>query len=664
MQFERIFEPGRIKGLETKNRLVMPPITTNFATDYGGVSEQMVAYYAERAKGGVGTIIVENACVDYPAAKNTPLQSRIDGDKFVAGFKELSEAIQIHGARAVLQIQHSGRETTWGITEGNQPVAPSPIPCGFLKVQPRELTIPEIRGIVEMFANAADRAKQAGFDGVEIHGAHGYLIAQFMDQYTNRRVDAYGGTFEKRMRFPLEVAQGVRERVGEEYPILFRYCADEFVDGARKIDESIRIAQFMEQEAGIDVLDISVGTYESRWAITPPMAFAQACMTHLHAAIKQNVRIPVIAVGKIRTPEVAEQVLREGKADFVAIGRTLIADPYWPKKAREGRSAEIRRCISDLEECLGHLVFRGLHMRCTVNPDVGRELSFAKLEPARVAKRVMVVGGGPGGMEAARVATLRGHQVTLYEKQNELGGLLKVAAVPPYKKENLWLRDYLTGQMAALNIPVHLGTEVTADVVKRENPDVVVLATGGRWVLPETPGMDQNGVTDSEQVLLGEVSVPDQVIVVRGASGGCEVAEYLLEMGKEVTIVEKREELGFDLELMTRELLVRRLTGDIPESIEPLFSRPLTPDRAKPTVLLRSVIDSINADGAVVLNSKMEKIQVNGKLIVFTMARQTDGSLLREVQAIVPEVYAVGDCVKAGKFADAMYQGSYVARQI
>jgi 2,4-dienoyl-CoA reductase-like NADH-dependent reductase (Old Yellow Enzyme family)/thioredoxin reductase len=664
MQFEKIFEPGRIKGLETKNRLVMPPITTNFATDNGGVSDQMIAYYAERAKGGVGTIIVENACVDYPAAKNTVLQSRIDDDKFVAGFKELSEAIQIHGARAVLQIQHSGRETTWKITEGSQPVAPSPVPCGFLKVQPRELTILEIQTIVEMFANAADRAKQAGFDGVEIHGAHGYLIAQFMDAYTNRRVDAYGGTFEKRMRFPLEVARAVRERVGEEYPIFFRYCADEFVDGARKIDESIRIAQFMEQEAGIDVLDVSVGTYESRWAITPPMAFAQACMTHLHAAIKQKVNIPVIAVGKIRTPEVAEQVLREGKADFVAIGRTLIADPYWPKKVREGRSAEIRRCISDLEECLGHHVFKGLHMRCTVNPDVGRELSFAKLEPARIAKRVMVVGGGPGGMEAARVATLRGHQVTLYEKQNELGGLLKVAAVPPYKDENIWLRDYLTGQITALNIPVRLGTEITIDLIRRENPDVVVLATGGRWVLPDIPGMDQNTVTTSEQLLLGEVPIPDQVIVARGASGGCEVAEFLLEMGKEVTIVEKREELGFDLELMTRELLVRRLAQDIPESMAPLFKRPTMPNRAKPTVLLRSVIDSINADGAVVLNSKMEKRQVQGKLIVFTMARETDGGLLRDVQAIVPEAYAIGDCVKSGKIADAMYQGSYVARQI
>jgi 2,4-dienoyl-CoA reductase-like NADH-dependent reductase (Old Yellow Enzyme family)/thioredoxin reductase len=664
MQFEKIFEPGRIKGLETKNRLVMPPITTNFATEHGGVSDQMVAYYAERAKGGVGTIVVENACVDYPAAKNTPLQSRIDGDKFVAGFKELSEAIQIHGARAVLQIQHSGRETTWGITEGYQPVAPSPIPCGFLKVQPRELTIPEIQAIVQMFANAADRAKQAGFDGVEIHGAHGYLIAQFMDEYTNRRVDVYGGTFEKRMRFPLEVARAVRERVGDEYPIFFRYCADEFVDGARKIDGSIRIAQFMEQEAGIDVLDISVGTYESRWAITPPMAFGQACMTHLPAAIKQNVKIPVIAVGKIRTPEVAEQVLKDGKADFVAIGRTLIADPYWPKKVREGRSAEIRRCISDLEECLGHHVFRGLHMRCTVNPDVGRELAFATLKPAAVAKKVMVVGGGPGGMEAARVAALRGHRVTVYERQNELGGLLKVAAIPPYKDENLWLRDYLTGQMTALDIPVHLGAEVTVDVIKRENPDVVILATGGRWVLPDIPGIEQNTVTTSEQLLLGEVPVPEQVIVVRGASGGCEVAEFLLELGKEVTIVEKRDELGFDLELMTRELLVRRLTRNIPESIEPLFKRPPQPDRGRPTVLLRSVIDSIDAEGAVVLNSKMEKSHVPGKLLVFTMARQTDGSLLRDIEGMVPEAYAIGDCVKSGKIADAMYQGSYVARQI
>ncbi len=664
MQFKKMFEPASVNKMTVKNRLVLPPITTNFATENGAVSDQMIAYYAERARGGVGTIIVENAQIDYPVGKNVTLQSRIDDDKFIGGFGELSEAIKVHGTRAILQIQHSGRETTWPITEGNPPVAPSPIPCGFLKVQPRELTIPEIETLIERFANGADRAKRAGFDGVEVHGAHGYLIAQFMDAYTNHRVDEYGGTFEKRMRFPLEIVRRIREKVGEDYPVYFRFCADEFAEGARKIDESIRIAQFMEQEARVDYLDISVGIYESRWAITPPMAFGQGCMHDLAATIKESVKIPVQTVGKIRTPEMVEKILEKGKADFVAIGRTLIADPYWPKKVKEGKVREIRKCVSDLEGCLGHHVFPGLRMRCTVNPDVGRERGFSKIDVARQSKKVMIVGGGPAGMEAARVANLRGHSVILYEKETKLGGLIDVAAAAPYKDENIWIKEYYEEQMRTLNVQTELGKAVTAETIREVKPDVVILANGARWSIPDIPGKENNRTATSQEVLSMKVGIPDEVIVVRGASEGCEVAEFLLEMGKAVTIVEKRDELACDIEAMSRELLIKRIQNKMEDWLKPLLKKPLDPKRPAVRIILNAAIDSITSDGAVVVNNQMEKSHINGKLIVFTMARESNEGLLREAEEIVPEVYAIGDCVKPGTIGDAIYQGSFVAREI
>ncbi|UCF92959.1 MAG: FAD-dependent oxidoreductase [Desulfobacterales bacterium] len=662
--FEKLFEPGVVNKMYVKNRLVLPPITTNYATEDGAVSDQMIAYYVERAKGGVGTIIVENAQVDYPGGKNVTLQSRIDDDKYIGGFGDLTEAVKVHGTRIVLQIQHSGRETTWAITEGHQPVAPSPIPCGFLKVQPRELTIPEIEDLIEKYVNAADRAKRAGFDGVEIHGAHGYLIAQFMDGYTNHRQDKYGGTFENRMRFPLEIIQRTRDKVGDDYPIYFRFCADEFVEGARKIDESVRIAQFMEQVAGVDYLDISMGIYESRWAITPPMAFRQGCMCEITAQIKEAVRIPVQVVGKIRTPEMAEEILAQGQADFVAIGRTLIADPYWPKKVKEGRISEIRRCISDLEGCLGHHVFPGLRMRCSVNPDVGHERQFAVLQPAPKPKKVFIAGSGPGGMEAARIAKSRGHDVILYEKEQELGGLFDVMAAAPYKEENLWLKDYYLEQMRLLDVTIRRGEALTVQTVEKEKPDAVILATGAKWELPDVPGKEKNQIATSKDILLKSVSIPDDVIVVRGASEGCEVAEFLAEMGKNVTIVEKRAELGYDLEAMTRELLIRRIQNDTPDWIQPRLKKPLDPQRPPVKVVLNSVIDAITDDGVIVVNNKMEKRHVAGQLVVFTMVRVADVSLLSQLESLVPELHAIGDCVKPGMASTAIYQGSHMARMI
>lgn len=662
--FQKIFEPGLVNKMLVKNRLVLPPITTNFATENGAVSDQMIAYYVERAKGGVGTIIVENAQIDYPVGKNVTLQSRIDDDKFIGGFSDLTDAVKVYGTTIILQIQHSGRETTWAITEGNQPIAPSPIPCGFLKVQPRELTIPEIEELIEKFVEGADRAKRSGFDGVEVHGAHGYLIAQFMDPYTNRRQDEYGGSFEKRMRFPLQIVRRIRDKVGEDYPIYFRFCADEFVEGARKIDESIRIAQFMEQEAGVDYLDISVGIYESRWAITPPMAFSEGCMYELAAQIKEAVDIPVQAVGKIRTPEMAERILQEGKADFVAVGRTLVADPYWPKKAKEGRVDEIRRCLSDLEGCLGHHVFPGLRMRCTVNPDVGREREFAVLQPALKPKKVLIAGGGPGGMEAARILKSRGHDVILYEKKNELGGLIDVMAAAPYKEENIWIKDYYLQQMKLLNVTIKLGEEFTAETVEKDKPDAVIMATGAKWVLPLIPGKEKNRVATSEDVLLKKVPIPNDVIVVRGASEGCEVAEFLLEMGKNVTIIEKRDALAYDLEVMTGELLIKRIRNDIEDWIQPLLRKPLDSKRPAVNVVLNSMVDAITEEGVVVITNKMEKHYLAGKLIVFTMIREPDLSIYNEVEGIVPEVYAIGDCMKPGMVSNAIYQGSHVARLI
>jgi 2,4-dienoyl-CoA reductase-like NADH-dependent reductase (Old Yellow Enzyme family)/thioredoxin reductase len=647
-KYPKLFEAGMIGKLRVKNRVVMPPMATNFAGPFGEPTERLIKYYAERAKGGVGLIIVENVQVKYPEGKNVACQLRLDQDKYIPSYQELAEAVQAYGARIFIQIHHAGRQ--YHDIEGAEGVAPSAIPCGFLQQPVRELRSEEIRDLIERFSETALRAKKAGMDGVEFHGAHGYLIGQFMSPHTNQRLDEWGGTFDRRMRFPLEIIRRTREKVGPDFPLCFRFSADEFVPGGLTLEDSKMIAQRLET-AGINVLHVSAGIYESMSKILEPMHYEEGWRVYLAEAIKKVVKIPVITVGQIRTPAIAEQILKEGKADFVALGRTLIADPEWPNKAREGREQEIRKCISCNIGCIGGHVFGDLYMRCTVNPVVGHERleGWVDLKPAKKKKRVMVVGGGPGGMEAARIAALRGHEVTLYEKEKELGGQQRISSRAPGKSKLNFIREYYHHQLPKVGVKIELGKEVDGKMlIEKTKPNVVILATGAEPLLPDIPGISGKNVLMSWEVLSGKVEVSGKTVVIAGGGlVGCETALYLAEKGKKVTIVEMLEELATDMEPITRfDLLTERLPKAGIQSIT------------------KRVIAEISEKGVTVLDPLGKKSLVEAENVIIALGSKSANPLEEKAREIVPEVYVIGDAKEPRQIINATFEGASVARLI
>ncbi len=409
--FTKLLEPVKIGAMELRNRIVMPPMCTNFASETGAVTQRLIDYYVERARGGVGLVTVEATCVDSPVGRLSPLQLCVDDDKFIGGLNDLVEAIQEKGAKISLQLHHAGRQTTLAVTGGAQPVSASE--TVYKDVKARALPAEGIECVVGRFGESAKRAKAAGFDAVEIHGAHGYLIAQFLSPYVNKRIDEYGGDPEKRMRFVLEVLEETRKRVGLDFPIIFRLSGEEFVEDGLTLKEAKGIAQRLER-AGVDALHVTAGVGGTIWPVQP-MAVPRGCLVHLAEGIKEVVGIPVIAVGRINNPTLAEEILRDGRADLVSMGRALIADPELPRKVAEGRLDDIRMCTACLRGC-SERFNAYLRISCTVNPAVGREKEYM-VKPADKPKKVLVVGGGAAGLEAARVAALRGHEVTLYEKE-------------------------------------------------------------------------------------------------------------------------------------------------------------------------------------------------------------------------------------------------------
>ncbi len=428
--FRHLLSPGRIGNMTVRNRMVMPPMGTNYASDDGFVTERLVRYYEARAEGGTGMIIVEVSAVA-PEGKAISHQIGIWADKFIPGLRYLAESIRKHGARAVIQLHHAGRQTTVQTT-GYQPVAPSEIPCPICRDTPRALTVDEIKGLVEAFGHAARRAREAGFDAVEIHGTHGYLINQFLSPYSNRRNDEYGGSPEARRRFPMEVYDAVRTAAGEDFPVLFRMNANEGVEGGITPEEGRDFARLLEK-AGVDALHVSGGVYGSPLPIIATMYEPALPLAGYAADIKAEVSIPVIAVGKIHDPETGERLIADAEADFVSLGRALITDSHFARKVELGQIKNIRKCIECNQLCVDPLLIYDQPVGCIYNARAGKEHEFPFVKTRR-SRRVVVVGGGPGGLEAARVARERGHRVILFERSGELGGQGRLARKAPHKE--------------------------------------------------------------------------------------------------------------------------------------------------------------------------------------------------------------------------------------
>ncbi|MCX7634132.1 MAG: FAD-dependent oxidoreductase [Syntrophales bacterium] len=548
-----LLTPLKVGEVTFKNRFVVAPMVTVFCDQDGMATDRFIAYHEAKAKGGWGLIIVEDYAID-PIGRGfwTP---GLWKDEQIASHARLVEAVHNAGAKIIAQIYHAGRQTSSALV-GAQPVSSSPVPCPVMGEIPRELSKEDIATIVKQFGEAALRAKKAGFDGVEVHGAHGYLIAQFMSKYANKRIDEYGGPLKNRLRFPLEIIAEIRSRCGQDFLIDFRISGDEHVPGGRSIAETKAIAAALE-EAGLDMIHVSVGTYESVSSIIPPMGTPLAWITDYAAEIKQVVKIPVITVGRINDPLIAEQVLLAGKADLIAMGRGSLADPELPNKYAEGRYEDIRHCIGCQQGCL-EILFRNEPIRCLVNPTLGFEY-LQELKKAPTAKKVTVVGGGPAGLEAARAAAMAGHQVTLYEKEDRLGGQFLAAAVPPGKGE---ITSYLTWagkQLEKLGVTVKLNTSFDEATLKKDEPEVVIVATGACQSRPPIKGIEGKNVVEAKDLLMGKATAGQKVVVAGGGMVGCETATFLASMGRAVTIVEMLPNIATDEEITRRLSLLKML---------------------------------------------------------------------------------------------------------
>jgi len=651
LALDKLFEPARIRKLDLKNRIVMPAMGTALADSSGGVTEAVVTYYAERARGGVGLIIVEGSLVRADGKEH--IQLALYDESLLPGLSRLTQAIKQHGAKCAIQLNHGGRMAPRRHI-GTQPLAPSPVPHRGGEV-PHELTVEEIRALVKAYVDAAGRMKRAGFDAVEVHGAHGHLVGQFLSALTNKRRDAYGGDPESRARFAREICLAIREEVGPEYPILFRLSVEEGIKGGITARESQGLVRLLVKN-GVDAIDTSSGYKASSEegyiaqqlpSARAPGSFPRGFMIDMAQAMKQVVSVPVIGVGRINDPRLADRFIREGKADLIAMGRALIADPELPNKAAQGRFDEIRTCIA-CNTC-GLELWRA-HIACAVNPRAGYEddLNFARVSSR---KTVVVVGGGPAGMEAARVAALRGHQVTLLEKNDYLGGNLVAASAPLFKSEISELRRYLTGQMARLAVKVEMGREANERAVLQEKPDAVVLATGGRPLLPRIPGATRESCCMAVNVLRGDTEVGGNVVVVGAGMVGCETAAFLAQKGKKVTLVTRRtsdfgpsEGLAPDMETLMRRWFFYDLWPKL--DIE---------------IVARAAYSEVTEKGLVVRDQEGAARLVEGDSIVFALGMVPNNELETGLRGKVPVLHMAGDCVRARRIIEAVHEGARVA---
>ncbi len=553
MTLQHLFRPFAIKSLDMACRIVMPPMATNFATPEGLVTEQQIAYYTARAKGGVGYIHVEHTGI-LAQGKSSPNMLMISTDQHTKSLSRLIQAVHQAGCKIAVQINHAGRQTSAAVT-GQPIVGPSPISCPTRNEAPQELSAAQIEELVQAFAAAAGRVKQAGADGVEVHMAHGYLLCSFLSPFSNKRTDAYGGGLENRARFPVEALRAVRREVGPDFPVICRLSADEYVTGGLTIEDSLEIAAILAGE-GADALHVSACNAASGYLNHPPYYVPEGVFLHLARAIKEKVRIPVIAVGRIKRPQMADKVIAEGGADLVSMGRALLADPDLPQKAREGRFDQIIPCLS-CNNCIKTL--RAGQVRCTVNPRTGNEGRF-KLARAARPKKVWVIGGGPGGLKAADIAARRGHHVSLFEKSARLGGRMRLAGLPPHKEVFLEFLDYLARRARDAGVEIKTNTECTAQMLAQGRPEAVILATGALPAHPDIPGLAPGLALSVDEVLTAPPESLGQNILVLGGGGvGAEAADYLAQMGKKVTVVEMLDAVAADLVGHLKHYLTLRL---------------------------------------------------------------------------------------------------------
>jgi 2-enoate reductase len=666
INMKKLFQPINIGKVEIKNRIAMVPMANLGLVDRDGhLTKRAIDYYVERAKGGTGLIITgavkaENEIEklkmpSFPCITLNPIT-------FLATASELTEHVHTFGSKIFIQVTFGlGRSAPPAFLEG-PPVAPSAIPNYWDPATTcRELTTQEVETMVKRCGEAAHIAREAGFDGIEIHAMHeGYLLDQFTIALFNRRTDKYGGGLKERLTLPAEIVREIKKQAGKDFPVGLRYSIKSFIkdwrqgglpdenfqEMGRDVDEGLEAAKLIEQ-AGYDFLDADNGTYDAWYWAHPPVYMEHGCYLPYTERLKKVVSIPIIVAGRMELPELAEKALSEGSLDIVGIGRGLLTDPEWPRKVFHNQTDRIRPCIGCHDGCLGRM-FLGKPESCTVNPAVGREKEYA-IEPAHDIKKVMIVGGGVAGMESARVATLRGHQVTLYEKTDKLGGHLREACVPDFKDDDKRLLNWYENEMKAMSIDISFNTEVTADMVKSENPDVVIIATGSTPITPDIPGINMSNVTGAGELLLGNSTVGDTVAVIGGGLVGCETALWLAKQHKKVTIIEELEDLmaaGRPVPHMNKIMLIDLLKFH------------------KVDVLTETSLLEVKQDSIVVVNNNFHKKTLNVDSVVIAVGLKPESSLYNSLIQEMFEVYAIGDSREAANYMNAIWDAYDLARNI
>ncbi len=550
-KYPHLFSPLRINGMELRNRINFAPMVSNYATSRGEVTDRLIAYYAARAHGGAGLISVE-ATVVSANGRSFHHNLCIYDDLYIPGLKRLTEAVHAGGAKVTTEIYHAGRRTSAAVAR-SQPVAPSALPPKGGET-PRELTLAEIAAIQDDFVAAGRRAKEAGFDAITLHAAHGYLIGAFLSPLANQRQDRYGGDLANRARFGLEISERLRAELGPDFPIICRLSGSEFMPGGFTLEDMQAVAPWYEA-AGVDAFDVSAGTIETHFVTSHYMMFERGLLLPLARGIKESATKPVFAVGRIVTAEMAEEVIASGTADAVTMGRGLIADHDLPIKAKEGRESEIIPCIACNQGCLDRVAVQ-TEIACLVNPQTGRE-QYASVCASPTPGKVVVVGGGLAGMECAWVAKQRGHEVILLERGDRLGGQFILAGASPGKGEIHRIIDFLIDRVHQSGVDVRFHTEATVESLAALKPDVVVLAAGAKPLVIPVPGAEHAVL--SWDILSGKVQAGPRTVVVGGGQVGCETAEYIAHREGQVTVLEMLPEIAADMSPRTREPFMNHL---------------------------------------------------------------------------------------------------------
>ena len=631
-----LFTPARIGNIQLKNRIIMPPMIERLATD-GMVNEAVKDFYVARARGGVALIVLTPGIIDESMASD--IQLGIYEDRFIPRLRELTDAVHSSGALIGIELMHLGRQG--GGIKGYRPVAPSPIPWAPHEEVPRELTTYEVEGLVEKFAEGARRARDAGFDMVELHACHGYLLSGFISPHTNRRTDKYGGDIEGRARFVVEIVQRIKDRAGADFPVSCRINGADHIPGGVTLDMARVTARWL-QDAGADTIGVSAGAYGSHPVIVPPYDQPRGCNVPLAAGVKEVLSVPVAVAGRLDDPWVAGEVVMSGKADLIAMARGLLADPDLPNKWLSGRFREVRRCIA-CNVCIDGNPVEPI--TCTVNPEAGREREM-QIQPAPRPKRVLVIGGGLAGLEAARVAALRGHQVSVYEEDQEIGGQWVLAAAPPYKEDHTAMLDCLAWELERLGVELHLGKKVTAAMVGELDADVVIVATGSQPLVPPIPGVEQEEVVNAWDVLRGR-QVGRRLLVVGGGMTGLETAEFLAYQGKEVVVVEQLERAGADMGGTVRWHLMSRLK----QRNVKIFTR------ARIKEIWPGGVARVSKDGA-------EEVWEGFDTIVLACGATPRNGIVREIEGKTKERYVIGDAFETRRGLEAIRDGAEVGRRV